>query len=107
MGIFGDIIEVLGESLEAYNADMAEMAKAKETYNRLAKKYGKPVIGNDEHHRNEQEPMMFTDWADAHRFLKSCGYEYENVALWKKGKIVARGRKISCNEYVVTFHNIL
>lgn len=119
MGFFAALIETISENMEAYNADMQEMAKAKETYNRLAKKYGKPIIKEPtvtvsssntatkkEAHR-VPEPVSFDGYLDAHNFLKAGGYVYQSIDVWKKGSVVARGRRVSSNNsYVVTFHEL-
>ena len=117
MGFFTSLMETIGESLEAYNADMAEMEKAKESYNRLAKKYGKPVITGapvassttatkKEAHRVVPEPVSFDGYLDAHNFLKAGGYVYQSIDIWKKGGVIARGRRVSSSSYVVTFHEL-
>ena len=117
MGFFMSLLETVEESMEAYNADMLEMAKAKETYNRLAKKYGKPVITEPtvvassntatkkEAHRIP-EPVSFESYLDANRFLQAGGYAYQSIDIWKKGGVIARGRRVSSGSYVVTFHEL-
>ena len=112
MGFFMTLMESVEESLEAYNADMTEMAKAKETYNRIAKKYGKPVItapttgASSKGTTKVPEPMSFDGYLDAHNFLKAGGYVYQSIDIWKKGGVIARGRRVSSNSYVVTFHEL-
>lgn len=111
MGFFMTLLETVEEGMEAYNADMQEMAKAKETYNRLAKKYGKPVItepvvSSTTASHKVPEPMSFEGYLDAHRFLQAGGYAYQSVDIWKKGGVIARGRRVSSSSYVVTFHEL-
>lgn len=110
MGIFMSLMETIGESMEAYNADMQEMKKAKETYNRIAKKYGKPVIttvaSSTTASHKVPEPISFESYIEAHRFLQAGGYAYQSVDIWKKGGVIARGRRVSSSSYVVTFHEL-
>lgn len=112
MGLFMTIMETVEESMKAYNADMLEMAKAKETYNRLAKKYGKPVItapttgASSKGTTKVPEPMSFESYIEAHRFLQAARYTYQSIDIWKKGGVIARGRRVSTSSYVVTFHEL-
>lgn len=112
MGFFTSLMETLEENMEAYNADMQEMKKAKETYNRLAKKYGKPVItgapvaSSATTSHKVPEPMSFESYLEAHRFLQAARYSYMSVDIWKKGEIIARGKRVSSSSYMVTFHEL-
>ena len=106
------LMETIEEGMEAYNADMQEMAKAKETYNRLAKKYGKPVITapttgvSSKGTTKVPEPMSFESYIEAHRFLQAARYTYQSPDIWKKGNVIARGKRVSTYSYVVTFHEL-
>lgn len=110
MGFFAALMETLEENMEAYNADMEEMAKAKETYNRIAKKYHKPVItttvASSKGTPKVPEPISFESYIEAHRFLQAGRYVYQSVDIWKKGNIIARGKRVSSSSYVVTFHEL-
>lgn len=111
MGFFAALMETLEENMEAYNADMQKMKEAKETYNRLAKKYGKPVItepvvSSTTASHKVPEPMSFESYIEAHRFLQAARYTYQSPDIWKKGNVIARGKRVSISSYVVTFHEL-
>ena len=113
MGFFTSLMETIDESMKAYNADMQQMKEAKETYNRLAKKYHKPVITTPTTTNTSSravtkvpEPVSFESYIEAHRFLLAGRYVYQSVDIWKKGNIIARGKRVSSSSYMVTFHEL-